>query len=228
MYNVNSNLTSIIVKGKGTLSVPPDTVIISMTVITGGKEYDQVITEAAEKTESIRQNLDEKGFEVERLKSTGFRVDTEYDTLNDNGKYTKVFAGYKCTHQLCLDFDLDNDVLSKAISAIAGGDATPEISLDFTVKDKATLKERVLRRAAKDARRNAEVLCDEMNVELGGVLSIDYSPVEYDMVSPTAYHVDNMGLRAAAVSQVASVSVNPDDIKISATAEFVWEINEIR
>ena len=69
-------------------------------------------------------------------------------------------------------------------------------------------------------RNKAEILCKASGVTMGDLIAIDYNWGELDIYSHTRYDCceDAMPLMAK------SIDIDPDDIDVSDTATFIWEI----
>lgn len=213
---------TITVKGIGKASAKPDYVVLSMTLESRHSDYDKAMDMAADHIRQLNETLCCIGFEKGSVKTTNFNVHTDYDRAKDcNGNYRSVFRGYEVTHNLKLAFDFDMDRLSQALSATAGCLSHPQLSVAFTVKDSTAINEAMLRSATANARRKAEILCESAGVTMGELIAIDYSWGELDIYSHTRYDCceDAMPLMAK------SIDIDPDDISVSDTATFVWEIN---
>lgn len=155
-------------------------------------------------------------------KTADFRVRADYDRLNDGkGNYTSVFMGYKCRHELKIEFDFDTKRLAKALSEISKCIAKPEISIDFTVKDSSAVSGELLKAAVKNAREKAEILCAASGAKLGGLLSIDYNWGELHLYSETDYDVEGKCMMLGAADDM---DIEPEEIKARDTATFAWEI----
>jgi len=163
------------------------------------------------------------GFEQDTIKTTNFNVRTDYENIQDrSGNYHLEFRGYVVSHNLKVEFDFDVEKLSQALSALAGCTSHPQLSVSFVVKDAAAVNEEMLRSAAANARRKAEVLCDASGAALGKLLSIDYNWSELDVRSGTRYSVAEDCMAAPRMAK--AINIDPDDIDVSDTATFVWEI----
>ena len=79
------------------------------------------------------------------------------------------------THNLKLAFGFDMGRLSLALSAIAGCLSHPQLSVAFTVKDATAINEAMLRSAAANAKKKAEILCEASDVTMGDLIAIDYN-----------------------------------------------------
>lgn len=214
---------TITVKGLGKVSAKPDQVVLSMTLTSERKDYDKAMSMAADSIQHLSDVLCGIGFEKSSVKTTSFNVNTDYDRVKDrNGNYERVFRGYEVVHRLKLSFDLDVGRLSQALSAVAGCLSHPQLSIAFTVKDATAINEEMLRSAAANAKRKAEILCDASGVTLGDLAAIDYNWSELDIYSHTKYDYCEDALMELPVG--APIEMEPDDIDVSDTATFVWEI----
>lgn len=213
---------TITVKGTGGATTTPDLIRISMGLESKDYTYALTMKSAEEEIESLKEALVSVGFNRKDLKTLDFDVRTEYDHEKDHfGNYQRVFKGYICSHQLKLEFDLDTKRLASTLNAISGCSARPTLSIDFTVKDPAAISAEVLRSAAINARAKAEILCTASNVSLGDLLTIDYNWAELSIVSRT--EVD-MPIAKSMRAPDCNIEIEPDDISVSDTATFIWEI----
>lgn len=211
---------TITVKGIGKASAKPDYVELSMTLQSNDMDYDKAMDMAASRIQELNDALTAIGFEKDALKTTDFNVRTIYNRVLDrDGVYKNVFDGYEVTHQLRLSFDFNMDRLSQTLAAISGCPSHPQLSVAFTVKDATAINEEMLRSAAANAKQKAKTLCDAVGVALCTLLSIDYNWGELDIHSNTHYNYFDEAMPA-----MRSIDVHPDDIQVSDTATFVWEI----
>lgn len=214
---------TITVKGIGKVTAKPDYVVLSMELESTHKNYDKAVSIAADNIQRLTETLCGIGFEKESLKTTNFEVDTDYDRVQDyNGHYKSVFVGYEVTHYLKLAFDFSMDRLSEVLSTISKCSSNPQFSIDFTVKDATAINEEMLRSAAANARRKAEILCEASGVKMGALIAIDYNWTELNFHSKIEY-MCREGTRDFGMTDSA-IDIEPDDIDVSDTATFVWEI----
>lgn len=215
-------MKTITVKGIGAVSVKPDLIVLRLSMETAEYEYDAAMKAAAEKIDFLNKALEAAGFEKKSAKTADFMVRADYDRRNDGkGNYTSVFMGYKCRHELKIEFDFDTKRLAKALSEISKCIAKPEISIDFTVKDSSAVSGELLKAAAKNAREKAEILCAASGAKLGELLSIDYNWGELHLYSATDYDVEGKCMMLGAADDM---DIEPEEIKARDTATFAWEI----
>lgn len=213
------------VTGKGRVSVKPDMVRINMTIEDVLPEYDKAISRSAQATESLKDIFVAFGFERSDLKTKHFHINTEYESYRDkNNDWKQKFVGYKYVHRMKLEFPSDNELLGKILYAVAHAPAKPEFSIEYTVSDPESSKNILLANAIKDSKEKAIVLCDAAEVELGEIITIDYSWGEIDFVTrPMESDLCEMRMMEAPGSY--NIDIEPDDIDVTDTVTAVWKIS---
>ena len=214
---------TITIKGIGRATAKVDTVVILMKLNTVEREYDAAMDKASDEIETLRAVLYAVGFKKDRLKTTDFNVDTEYESKRDSdGNYTSRFVGYCVSHSLKLTFDFDTDLLNRTLCTISRCAAHPKISVSFTVGDATAIKDELLRSAAQNAREKAEVLASASGVTLGEIVNIIYDWAEINVFSQTRFmgcDYDEMPCTAA-----KPMDIEPEDIDVKDSVTFVWSI----
>ena len=219
---------TITVKGTGSVSARPDYIILMFSISAKDPDYETAMKTASERIAALEAAALAAGFEKGALKTAGFSVNTQYETVKDDcGNFQSVFAGYSCSYRLKLAFDFDSGRLAAVLSAAAGSGAEPEVGISFTVKDPAKVNEALLASAAANGRAKAEILCRASGVELGQLVSIDYSWSERNIFSPTQYNLENSAMPMLAAKGRCAPEIQPDDIELHDTATFVWEIQNL-
>ena len=215
---------TITVKGVGAVSAKPDLIVITMTLENTDMDYETSVDISAKQIQELCSALVKIGFEQTDLKTTSFNVSTSYNNEKDRyGNYKRVFDGYECTHRLKLEFDLDISLLGKVLAAIASCSANPELSIGFTVKEPSAVSAELLKSATVNAKAKAEILCEASGVKLGSLLTIDYNWGELNVYSNTRYEMEEKCM-AIPCGGIADMNFEPDDIDVSDTVTFVWEI----
>ena len=218
-------MKTITVKGAGNVKVKPDYVVLSMTLETKNLDYEAAMQDAAEKIEHINNSLQIIGFQKESIKTTDFNVRTVYESRKDSdGNYYRVFEGYAVTHRLKVSFDFDTKVLAKALGTIAVCVANPELTIAFTVKDSTAVNEALLKSAAENAKKKAEILCAASGVKLGELINIDYNWGKLNVYSRTRYDMADDWLMSNECEGLSCIDIEPDDIEASDTVTFMWQI----
>ena len=213
---------TITVKGVGSFKAKPDYVVISMNIESKDKDYAKAVENANKRINILEQTVSGIGFEKGSIKTTRFGVSAQYENKKDaGGSFKRVFAGYSCSYSLKLGFDYDSGRLAETLTSIAKCEAEPMLNISFTIKDSANANEELLTSAAKNARRKAEILCAASGEELGRLISINYDWSEPNFVSRAMY---DAGAECMSMMRNAVPQMEPDDIELSDSAAFVWEI----
>ena len=216
---------TITVKGVGSASVRPDYITVSMTVESLRKDYNEAMEDAAQRIGKLQEVALRAGYEKADLKTVSFDVDTRYENVQDRpGTYKREFSGYAVVYRLKLSFDMDSRQLAGVLAAISESGAKPDLSIAFTVKNPARVSEALLISATENARAKAEILCKASGNALGQLLSIDYNWGELNVISRTRYAMEDSIQPLMAKSRVNAVEIEPDDIDVSDTVTFTWEI----
>lgn len=212
----------ITVNGIGNVNIKPDLIIINMELVSHKYDYEETMKLATDSVSKLEKAIEEAGFNKKELKTTSFNIRTSYKSYYDENKnYKNKFDGYICEQGLKLQFDLDMQVLSKVLTAITKSGVEPRLNIRFSVKDKDKVNEELLINATENARRKAEVLAKASKVNLGKLVTINYNWSEVGIYSKTTYEMENKSL---VMEEAYAPNIEPDDIELSDTATFVWEI----
>lgn len=172
------------VTGKGKLSVKPDTIRLSLNLEDVQESYQETLEQSAIQVELLKDCFEKLGFKRTDLKTVSFHIDTEYESYRDkNNNWKQEFVGYKFMHALKIEFEADNKRLGQVLYALAHCKTTPEIRINYTIKDKESAKNELLANAVADSKEKAKVLANAAGVELGEIVTIDYSWGEINFVS---------------------------------------------
>ena len=195
-------------EGTGSLSLKPDLIRLNMTISGVRPEYDAVMQMSAEQSGALTECFRGIGFKDEDIKTRKFSISTEYENRRDSdGNYDRIFVGYSFRQELWIEFDADNAMLGRVLTALSKCPESASLEL--------------LDNAVADARRKAERLAKAAS--MNGIMKaqeIVASGCEPDMV---VRPFGNMML-AKCAAESASPDITPEDINISDTVTVVWQI----
>ena len=215
---------TITVTGNAALSLPVDTVEISLSFENRDPSYESAFTASDESLREIQDSLSLLGIPKEELKTQNFFVNTDYESVRDeDGMYHQVFKGYIIEHSLLLSVPFDTKKLSLVLSKIASLSSAPRLSLRFTVKEKEKYREELLRKVCDDAKEKALVISDQMGVLLDVPTRIDFSGNDLHFYSPTSYNAP-MARLMKNEAKALDMDFAPEDISISQNGVFTWSI----
>lgn len=214
------------VTGKGKISVKPDTIRLLITQSDVEKVYEDAIKRSAENKGYLNCEIQKVGFSKEDLKTLSFNVDTENEGYHDNqGNWKRRFIGYRYTHQMKLEFPVDNNRLGELLSIVSNCPGKPEFSIEYTVSDPELVKNELLARAVEDSKVKATVLSKAAGVFLKEIMIIDYSWEKIDIVTrPVSKLMSDDNRGAIFKMNSADLDIEADDIDVSDTVTVVWRI----
>ena len=221
----------ITVKGIGHVTAKPDYVIVYLSIEEINKKYEKAVDEANFRINQLITALEKIGFKSDDIKTVDYKVSTNVEYKSNRkgiGEYIK--NGFKCSNRLKLAFDFDSEKLSKTVKAITECVAEPKISISFSVKDEEAIKDELLKTAGANARKRAQILCESAGGELGDLITVNYnwseitvlSPTHFDLINETTSVLDDFTTEAAPL--MTPKTFEPDDIDLSDSAVFIWEI----
>lgn len=210
------------VTGKGKISVTPDTIRLLITQSSVESTYEGAIHESAERKKELNEILVGLNFKKEDLKTLRYNVNTEYEEYQARDKsWKRRLEGYRYTHRMKLEFPKDNAMLGKLLGAISKITGEPKFSLEYTIADPEAAKNELLAKAVEDSKAKASVLTRSAGVELGDILTIDYSWGEVDFISrPTG----GVMLYEEEYDGSCDIDIEADDINVTDTVTVVWAI----
>lgn len=214
------------VTGKGKLSIKPDLVRLIITLTHVEKTYEGAIQESADKKGNLLSRLKKLGFEREDLKTLSFDVRTEYENYRDkNDNWKNRLAGYRYTHEMKLEFPVNNELLGQVLFELAQCPGEPEFSIQYSISDVESAKNSLLSKAVEDSRVKAEVLTQAAGVKLKEIFTIDYSWGEIEFAArPVNALMMQDRLGAAKGKAAVNLDIEADDIEVTDSVTVVWGI----
>lgn len=218
---------TISVSGRGKLSLRPDMIRLMMSLEDTFDDYGRTLFESSQQMNGIKDIFEGLGFERCDVKTVSFNIDTQYESFQDEDlSWKKRFIGYKFHHSFKVEFDIDNEKLGKILYELSHGKTCPEFNIVYTVKNADEARDELLRNALKDAVKKAELLSESAGVKLGGIININYSFNDADIVSKPSERLFEASCMKAGGFDADSYDVNiePDDIEITDTVTVIWNI----
>lgn len=213
------------ITGRGKVSVKPDIIRLNMTMEESYKEYEVTLSQSSETTKMLKELFVSLGFKKDDLKTRSFDIDTKYESYKAKDQsWKKRLVGYTYTHRMLIEFDADNKKLGEILYTLAHSVITPEISIEYTVSDPEKHKDQLLKNAIEDSKHKAEVLANAANVELGDIVTIDYSWGEINFVTEP---IQNFAFASAAQTRDSTgydIDIEADDIDVTDTVTVIWSI----
>lgn len=211
---------TITVRGKANLSVAPDTTILNLDFNAVRVDYNTARELSLSTYNQVLKIAEQNGLQVKDVKTSLYSIESEYKNVKIKDMWEREFVGYKLTHQMKISFAIDALKLGRLIKGIDLCDITPEVSIEYTVKDTTDAKEQLLALAVESSKRKAIAITNAAGVKLGEVQSIDYSWSEMHIVSDR-YEARYM---CDCAETSSPLDLTPEDIDISDSVTIVWEL----
>lgn len=207
------------VNGYATLSIPPDSIELKLTLETISKEYSLAVKTNAKALAALKNSLYGASITDDEVKTSGYTVNTRYENQRQsNGEYKNVFTGYCVITSLKLDIAYNMERLNAVINGITASGAECEYNIRFYVSNQQVTKNKLIALAVEDAKAKACILAQAADVELVGIESITYDKNITDSYSSTDYRPRMM----AAAND--SIAIEPETVIIKDKVNIIWEI----
>lgn len=225
-FSINSfaqseNQRTISVQGYGEVKVKPDVANINFNLSATNLEFNKAVDELNSKVNSLSKELRKVGVSKDDIHSSNYSINKEVKHNYKTGD--KTFIGFKVSHSISLQTSADTKSVNKVFDAIIKSLSDVELNLSFGIKNPEKSKDLMLINAIKDAKNKAEVMAEASELELGKIISINYStaPVNYRGGNNRMMLSKKMSMDS---SPVMVEDFNPADIKQSTSVDVVWEI----
>lgn len=207
------------VTGKAKIAVAPDTLQLLIDLEGTKPTYNESRELSIECNAQMIRAIVALELDSKALKTRSYSINAAYQSYEDKDKsWKRRFVGYKFSHQTKLEFPIDNALLGQVIEALNSCTIKPDISINYTIADPEPAKNSLLAKAVADSQAKAQELTRAAGVELGNVLTIDYSWGEINIVRN--YDMDTKF--DSCCDQC--IDFTPEDIDLSDTVTVVWSI----
>lgn len=209
--------TSITFTGEGDVSAVPDIATFNFTVT---KEA-QNVKDAQNQVEGVIRGATNilKGEDVDEkdIKTESYNVHPRYDWVRKNGTSERVFKGYEVSQYTSVKVrDIEN--AGALLGKIGNQGITNISSLNFEVDDIDQLKRDARKMAIEEAKEKAEVLADDLGVELVRIVSFHENTGGY-YPQPYAAKAESLSFDSAVVAS-PTISVGEEEIKVSVSITY--------
>lgn len=206
------------VRGEATVRVPPDFVVIDLTIIAEGADIERLKLEVDEKASRLLEVAAKLQIAAADVKSSGVRVSREFETdRNDND----VFKGYSVGRDMEVKLRkiADYELLAQAM-VDAGMEQVDSIQVG--VDDESKLRNPALASAAKDARSKAAAVSEALGIRIGLPIEVGEDRLWYDKNLVQFAPGNSYGEIVVTGSRIKSTSplgFTPRDVEVEAE---VW------
>lgn len=205
------------VSGQAEVTGAPDVLKTELGVTVVGKNAEQALDAASDRTNRIVNALRRAGVAKEDIQTSQFTAHPEYDP---EARKPRV-VGYRVTSTVTAklrDLDRAGDALDAATQA--GGEDVIVQGLSFDLEDDTELVRQARERAWEDAEQKARQLTDLAGVSLGRPILIRETFAPSPGPIPVA--------REATLAEAQKLDVQPGQVGVTVILEVEWAIERPR
>lgn len=212
------------ITGKGKISVPPDKTRMRMTISKIDEDYSASMTYGVGATRKMCEVVKESGFNPDELKTVSWNIEPSFEYYRDEktNENKRRFVGYRYTHEYCIEFDIDNEVLGHLLTNVIYSDFEPEIFISYIVSDPEKYKDELIIKSIQDSKHKADVIAQAGDIELGDIVTIDYSWTQLKVSSMDKAITVPEFLKPR--GSYMAPDITPVDIDMTDTITVAWAI----
>ena len=154
--------------GEATVTAVPDQARISIGVVNQAATADKAAAANAQQSDAVIKQLRGLLGSNAEIKTINYSISPDY---NFNGGRQKI-TGYTANNTVRVRIDDLKDV-GRVIDAVAENGANTISGIQFTLRDERAVRIEALRRAAAQAKANAEAIASAMGLRVVGVISAE-------------------------------------------------------
>jgi uncharacterized protein len=213
--SLEGSVATITIQGEGKAEAVPDLAIVRFGVASDGKTLDRTYSDNTRKMNAVIEAAAKKGIEPADMTTSGYNIIPVYPRDESGRQIPGKPVSFRVTQELTLkirDLQKTGGIIDEVVSA--GVNTFSGIQFTSGKLDELEVKARV--EAAKNARENAEILADSLNVKLGRLIRVSQS-------SNRPYPVGRvMGYEMASVRSVPDIQAGT--MEVTAFCDVVYEI----
>lgn len=201
----------ITVSGAGAAYGEPDRAVVTLGVDAVADTVSQVLEQADETMNRVRQAALDLGIEQRQIRTTGFNVWRQQLT-DQNGQPTG--ERYHVQHSFQINVQDVTQVGQLLSTAIEAG-ANDVGGISFTMSDTAALQSQAREAAMADARARATELAELAGVSLGQVV----------FVEETSYNAPQTAAASVQYARAASTPIETGELAVNVTVKVTFAID---
>ncbi len=213
----DENMRQVAVSGSGEVTVVPDRAQLSMGVEMRARELQSARDQVGKTISEFLTLVKQLGIEKKSVNTSQLTVRPEYDWIAAARK--RQLTGYYVARQVQVELD-DLEKLGMLLERATAIGINQVSGPFFKSSREDELQRTALRRAAEDARLNAQVLAETLGAKLGPVHNIQAGAMHL----PRPPMMARAMLGVAAESADAEQSYEPGEIRIQAQVNAVFDL----
>ncbi len=210
-----ASVPEVITSGTGTVTLPPDRVVVRMEVTTTAVSAADATSSNAPLAAKVEAALRGNGLSPDAIRPVGFMLAPR---RHPSGDETLLSYDARTTFEVRLD---DVDALGRVLDVAIAAGATGVPSIAFQSDSVSAARRLALASAVAAARDDAETLAEASGGRLGALLLVTTSPQAYGFggIGPVSgasnTYISGVPVRVSAIRQ---------DVVVTATVQTRWRL----
>ncbi|MBW3011794.1 SIMPL domain-containing protein [Candidatus Woesearchaeota archaeon] len=207
---------TIAVSGSGTMSTQPDEAYLYVSILTQAATAEEAQSQNADIADDVIKALRNAGIAKDDIETSSYNLYPRYDYE----RYQRII-GYELTHVLKVKTNDIEDVGKFSDAAVqAGANGINRVSFQLSDAKQQSIMNDALAKATDNAKEKAESIAKNLNVNVGGVVSVSESNLQY---RPYEYY--GMAMMDEAVkAESVPTQISPQELEVTAYISLVFEI----
>lgn len=211
--NTATTTNTVSFAGQGKVLAKPDVAIINFSILTESATSKVAQDENSKKSNAVADFLANQDIDEKDIKTTGYNIYPQYDYTSGRS----VLRGYQVnqtTEVKVRDLKKVDDILAGVVTA--GANQVNQFQLTIDKPDE--LKEQARQEAIKDAQAKAQVLEDQLDIDLGRI--VNFSEGSDGYVPRPMYETSAKAVGMGGGGAVPDISVGENEIVVSVTITY--------
>ncbi len=211
VFAQEQRIRTLTVSGQGVVTIPTTQTQVQLGVEVLGKTAEEVQTEAAKRTASVIELLRSRN--VEKLETTGIRLNPTYSYANDQQRLT----GYSATNTV--SFKLNTEKVGSLLDDAVKAGATRIDGISFIASDTEinAAQQQALKLATKEAESQANAVLSALNLTSREIIGIQVNNASAPVPMPVMYRAD-----AVAAAPATPVVGAEQEVRASVTLQISY------
>lgn len=212
-----SSSTQLQVSGEGSISVQPDTALLTLSISEKASDAGSAQSAVNEKLAAVLAALQEKGVQEDQIVSQNLSLYPEYTSL---AGLTRL-SSYTASTTLELKTTL-LDELGSYVDAALGAGANELQGVEFSLSNEREVKRQAIQAALEDAQANAQAIAQAANMDLGALIQVDQGSSGGVYVRNYSANVNSVVAGAESTDAGAGTSIQSGEVVVTAHVNCLY------
>lgn len=209
---------TISVDGTSVIKAMPDRATVNISIESTAKDAKEASAQNAIVMNKIQKDIMALAITKDNIKTTNYNLYPLYNR-KDNGR--QEITGYSVSNQITVTVD-NIDIVGNVIDTAINAGANSVNSVEFSLKDPQSYKDKVLVQAINDAKRKADIIAKTLGKNVVNVVSVNFNN---SYIEARTFNSMMYAKAADSAAVGASSPIQAGDISVKANVSIVFEIN---